>query len=377
MKGKKIKICHIVNQITGRADGVFKHLIAQLTLLNKSEFEQIVICPYTVEIEQEFKNLNTRVYFIPELDTHHHLTVFINLNQILKKEDCHILCCHQLKPMMIGGFLSLFNKKRIIFFSHGIILNNEYNTLFEKIIYKIFLNLISRIKDVYLLSPSERSVQLFRKSFNSITNYEVYYDGEAVINNLEVSDYDSKIALNVFQNYTSKKILYAGRLEKEKAPFDAVYFFEELQKEIDDLSLHIFGDGSLEEDLKNYVEKKSLRQVYFYGYQSNINRIFNYFDVLLLTSRREGMPIVIWEALNAGLPFVASDVGGIKELLKFGLCGYVYHNHREAIDFLKILINNPDKRKEMGLKGQEILKHYFNKQNFIDFFTNFYLKILK
>lgn len=376
MKSRKIKICHIVNRITGKADGVFKHLMAQLTLLNKDEFEQIVICPYSEQIDQKFKKLNLRVYYIPELNTHFHLKVFSRIKQILKNENCQIYCCHLLKPLLIGGLLNLFNRKKIVFFSHGIILNNEYNTSFEKIVYKILLNLIFKVKDVFVLAPSEKSIALFRENFKSIKNYKVYYDGEAVIDDPEVSDNNLKNISDFLQYSNSFKILYAGRLEIEKAPLDAIKIFEEFQKEVKDASLYIFGDGSLETTIKNYVEKKSLQNVYVYGFQKNIHEIFGLFAVLLLTSRREGMPVVIWEALNAGVPFISKDVGGITELLRFGQCGFVYHNHKEAIDYLKLMYKNPDRRKELGHNGQEIIKHHFNKQKFIDFFTKFYFQLL-
>lgn len=69
MKKRKIKICHIVSRVTGRADGIFKHLIAQFILLDKEFFEHYLISPYSKEIDFETTKLGIKTFFVSEIDT--------------------------------------------------------------------------------------------------------------------------------------------------------------------------------------------------------------------------------------------------------------------------------------------------------------------
>ncbi len=87
MKKKKIKICHIVSRISGREDGIFKHLLAQFTLLNINIFNHTIICPYSKEIETKLSNKSINTFFIPEIDTKNYFKALIRIKKILNNYD--------------------------------------------------------------------------------------------------------------------------------------------------------------------------------------------------------------------------------------------------------------------------------------------------
>lgn len=373
MKERNIKICHIVSRVTGRDDGIFKHLLAQFTLLDVNIFNHTLICPYSKEIEKELSNKSIKIFFIPEIDTKSYLKTTIKIKRILKNNDFDIVCCHTLKPLIFGGYLNLFNNRKIVFFSHGILLDNDYNSKIEKAVYKILLKLLLMIKKVIFLFPSEWNQNKLIAELGVKIETKVYYDGAAGLYLSLNKSLDENIERKIRNVGTKFKIVFAGRLAREKDPHLAIQIFQNLS--YDGVSLHIFGDGELKNDLEKYISEHNINNVYFYGYVENVNRYFKFFDLLILTSKREGMPMVIWEAMDSGLPFVAKNVGGINEILKHGQCGLIFETKEEAVEKIKSLLSKPDLLIEMSKNGKKVLTEKFNVENFIKYFTNIYLNI--
>lgn len=113
-------------------------------------------------------------------------------------------------------------------------------------------------------------------------------------------------------------IFFIGRIVEKKGLIYAIKTIEEMRNE--NLIFHICGNGPQREFLEKYVLQKKLEeQVIFYGRISEKEKIsfFKSADVLLVPSietregDKEGLPVVILESLVAGLPIIASNVGGI------------------------------------------------------------------
>ena len=100
-------------------------------------------------------------------------------------------------------------------------------------------------------------------------------------------------------------------------------------------------------------------------------------DVICLTSKNEGTPVSIIEAQAAGIPFVATNVGGIKDIVSENNTGYLVElNDYEAfIEKLLHLIENENKRQEMSQKGWSFVEEKFQYTTLIAK-TDSYYKLL-
>ena len=86
----------------------------------------------------------------------------------------------------------------------------------------------------------------------------------------------------------------------------------------------IVGDGPMREQLQSRIREKALgEKILLPGYVSDLKPIWSVLDLFVLTSLSEGFPVSILEAFAAGLPVIATRVGGIPEILKEGENGFL------------------------------------------------------
>lgn len=105
------------------------------------------------------------------------------------------------------------------------------------------------------------------------------------------------------------RIIWAGALRLEKNPMRALRAFAALEH---DAVLLIVGDGPLREPLQQEIDRLRLSdRVRLLGARSDTRTLARQCDILLLTSDTEQMPLVVLEAMDAGLPVVATDVGDV------------------------------------------------------------------
>jgi len=160
------------------------------------------------------------------------------------------------------------------------------------------------------------------------------------------------------------RILAIGRLIPRKG-FDFLILSlpEILKISNKDFVLEIVGDGPLRDDLAKLArEVKVADKVLFSGsvpYKQLDNK-YDQADIFVLSSLAEGMPLVVLEAMASGLPVIASRVQGIEEVVKQGINGYLVSptDHVSMGRYLAELINDNNKRLQMGKESTKIIKDY-------------------
>ncbi|OOG20597.1 hypothetical protein B1C78_17220, partial [Thioalkalivibrio denitrificans] len=123
-----------------------------------------------------------------------------------------------------------------------------------------------------------------------------------------------------------------------------------------DWVLDLVGDGPYEARLMDEVQRLGFAgRVRFLGLRTDVDRILAESHVFVLTSNWEGFPLSILEAMRAGLPVVASAVGGVPESVEDDETGYLVPRGgvRDLGDRLAYLIDHPDERVRLGRRGRE------------------------
>lgn len=147
---------------------------------------------------------------------------------------------------------------------------------------------------------------------------------------------------------------------------------------------HLYLIGPTEENEEYYKECLQLAKdlglepyITFTG-RVNVKEYYNFLDLLLLTSLSEGQPLSILEGLASGIPFISTDVGNCREILRekydIGEAGLIvpptaYVELGEAIVFL---YQNRDKLNGMKEVGKKIVEKYYTKESFIKSYKKIY-----
>lgn len=124
----------------------------------------------------------------------------------------------------------------------------------------------------------------------------------------------------------------------------------------------MIGDGTLRDSLIEYSIKKGLNdKTKFLGQRFDIPELLSITDIFVLSSLSEGMPLSIMEAMASGLPVVATNVGGVSELVVDGETGFFVPPRNPSLlaGKIKILIDNKSLRETMGIKGRARIKDNF------------------
>ena len=354
-------ILHVAHFLTGRADGIFTH-INQIVKATEQHNYYHFICVSKISKDLEYIcTSNVRLLEIPGFDSKLPLLAFFRLYMILIKYKIDIIHTHYVKSYIVSGLCNIILRKKHIYNYHGSFINNKFYTEIEKIILNFMHKLINIFNAVDLvIVPSFYSKRELLSENNNFPKIEVYYNSVSFPDKHPDENFDISESI---KTSSGRKILFVGRLAPEKAPQNGLSILKQMISNGNVVTLHFFGEGELLAQLKAESRALHIEEfVYFYGFIKNPWLYFKYFDVLLIPSKSEGLPLVFWEALTNGLAIVASKVGGMTEVIKEYKCGLLFNSNKldEAVQNIDHLLNDSDFKTYMIKHGKDVFNKHFN-----------------
>jgi len=150
---------------------------------------------------------------------------------------------------------------------------------------------------------------------------------------------------------------------------------DELRGYRSDWEIRIVGDGLCRSELERFVASRGLApSVRFLGYRDDVPDVLAQADIAVLTSVKEGLPRGLMEPMAMGLPVVATDVKGNRQVVVEGLCGFLVplDDHVALAQRLMLLIDDLDLRRRMGRKAYQRARESFDERNVIRSLLNIY-----
>ena len=205
-----------------------------------------------------------------------------------------------------------------------------------------------------------------------------------VLNNaINVDDfaYNSKLGEKLRQDLNIDKdtlvIGHVGRFMYQKNHDFLIDIFKEIHKQKNNSLLLLIGDGSLRATIEAKVQNYGLKNVQLEGKQREIHSYCENSQILLLTSRFEGLPLVLIEGQQFGLTEISNDSpSGPKEIIENGRNGYIIDNFDKNAFAQKLseLMEKDDLRKQFSERSLELSKNYLPEKiipQWIDLFQGF------
>lgn len=178
----------------------------------------------------------------------------------------------------------------------------------------------------------------------------------------------------------AKLIAAVGRLWPQKRIKDLIWAADVLKVIRDDLHLLIIGDGPLADRLRRFRRMCHIEdRVHFLGQRNDVPRLMPHFDVLWLGSAYEGQPNSVMEAMSAGVPVVATDIPGTRDLVLHDETGFLVPvGDRAAFArYTERILNDADLARRLGAAARERMLREFSVERMVERHVALYRELLR
>ena len=294
--------------IDGKHSGIDKYILSFInTIKSEDVYIDVLTSNSNQEIMDQYVKYNVSTIIIPRLRNPY--KQYKKMNAIFQENLYDIAYFNISETFNAVGIYSAYKNKikKIIVHSHAsdVDVRNSAKRFILKRLNQIFKSKIAKWANTYLACSKKAAQWLFTKKIIQNNKYEIIYnaiDDKKFIYNEEIRDkkrkelkLENKIILGHVGNFCYQK-------NQE--------FLIELMKALDKnkYQMLLIGIGSDFEMIKDKIEKAGLNEnIKLLGLRNDVNELMQAFDIFLLPSNFEGLPIVGVEAQTAGLPCIFSD----------------------------------------------------------------------
>ena len=371
--------------------GSDKTLLLLLKNLDKNKFKPIVLLPFDGPLKEALENENIEVVIAPVLKLYRKLFTPKNLigffkdikaafkivNELHKKHQFTLIYSNTL-AVLLGIMFAWKNNIKHLWHVHEII---EKPSLFKK----AFVGLLTLKSNTHIVYNSQ-ATKVFWELNKSIIN-----KGVVIWNGIEINTPESStselfdIRKNLFLAQPNEIILaLVGRISRWKGQMILLDAFNNLVQKNENIKLVFVGapppnQEKFQEDLEERITSFKLNdKVLIIPFQNEIHKIWQAIDIAVVPSTEpEPFGMVAIEAMLAHKPIVASNHGGLTEIIENNATGFlVTPNSVQDLEIaLEKLIQNEVLRKEMGEKGYLRVTTAFSVEQYVDSFEKFFEKI--
>lgn len=199
----------------------------------------------------------------------------------------------------------------------------------------------------------------------------------SIVNGIDIENFPAK----KYVNHGSPLVIgFVGRVDKNKGIGDFLRVIKNLISMDHNIRAKIVGGGPDELEFKQLADELFLTDiVQFTGLQENISRYLLSMDIFLFPSYREGLPLVILEAMATGLPVIATNIEGIPDIITNSKNGILVEpgDIRDMTDKCITLIENWHMRKSMGETSRLHISKSFSEDRMICEYADCFKNLVK
>lgn len=379
--GKKINILYFVP--TFDPGGTEKIVLNLCNLLRPDKFKVNVCTFYSGEFEKEMKE-GQRVFTLADGNGRpksiirkglNYLERIKRLNHVHMEECVDILHTHHLSPFLHALVASRRGKG--IKWLHTEHIRPDIEKSYPRNEVRVFNHCLIFVDAVTGVS---QEVASYFHNNTRVPKGKVF----TVLNGVDVKKYSNSSGRFTKRNeigFTkdTRVIGIIGSLRKQKNHQNLIKAFSTVLSRLRNVRLLIVGDGECREEIKKLVSDLNIGNfVNFMGYRLDSAELMSAIDVYCLPSFFEGMPLTIIEAWAAGKPVIATDVIGIKELVRHEENGVLVpsNNPERLAEGLIRVITDAKLREKIARNGQKYALENCTVEHMVKQYEDLYLKLM-
>jgi L-malate glycosyltransferase len=283
------------------------------------------------------------IYMIPH---------FLKLMKFVSKNKVDIIYTSQFRSQILIGWIGKILRKKVIWHLHG---EEQLNNLLGK----------------WAMATSDQIIVVSKKLCEKYQNEFPKNKGKFrfIANGVEVPGRKISNPSKVIQ------LITVGALIEGKRQDLSIKACQQLIESGFSVHLHIVGEKPpwhsehYKNELYDLVEHLNLaNNVTFHGWVESPFELMAEADIFILPSDTEGLPLSIIEAMAIGIPTIATDVGGVSELIIHGKTGLLIDKDSlpELVLMIRKLIENQELREEMGKRAFQLYQNQYTKRAFLE-----------
>lgn len=355
--------------------GAQTHLMEVVRYMHYAGHDVLVVTGTTGWLTNELTAIGVDYEILPDLVREINLPKDIktinSICHILEDKQPDIIHCHSSKAGIVGRIAGAIKNVPAVFTAHGWAFTSGVSPA-KRIMYASIEHMMLGItQKVICVSEFDRQLakRFFLHNYNRIVTV---HNGivDKTFNNDIVSEHS--LPLN---------LVSVARFSHQKNNMELIRAVEQINKLCScSLQLNMVGDGPLLSEAQAYVTSHKLENtVHFFGSRTDVDDILNQNDIFCLISNYEGLPISIIEAMRAGMPIIASDVGGVNELVQDGVNGFLIPrgNISELVEKMKYILDHKELIKFMGEASRKIYEEEYTADRMNQKIISVYNEILR
>lgn len=343
-----MKILHVTNNLG--SGGAEKLLEESLPLINNIEGVKADVLLLTDKgnvFDENLKKSGVKVDVVSIRNLYNPANIYYIKKRIVEG-DYDIVHAHLFPAfywVAIASRLIIKNKPKFVMTEHSTHnkrREKKYLRYVEKFMYSSYDKIISISQQA-----QENLIKWLKPKPKDMGKFIVIQNGINIEKFMEAKAY-SKDEINSKFTQDTKLICMVGRFSEQKDQATLIKAMKELPSNV---HLLLIGEGPLKEKNQSLAKEIGVEdKVHFLGFRNDIPRILKAVDIVVLSSHWEGLPLAAVEGMAAGKPVIASDVPGLKEVVRDAGLLFEENNSKELCEKIKILLTDSEKYENVRKK---------------------------
>lgn len=310
----------------------------------------------SIELKQKLENINVNCFeidFNRSIFSKDNIKAYRQLKEIIDKNNYELIHMHSPIGGVCGRLAARKARKRgtkVIYTAHGFHFFKGA-PLINWITFYPIEKYLSKYTDC-LITINQEDYELAKRKLKTKKIELIHGVGvdESKFNFKMSQENEQQLRKSLGLKDDDFVLIQVGELNKNKNQIMAINAIKDLIREYPNIHLLLVGIGKLEDFYKQKIEEYDLsKYVHMLGYRNDVPNLMKISDVLLSLSYREGLPVNVIEALTSGLPVIATNCRGNRDLVKNGENGYIIE-----IDDIKSL-----KERMLEIKNDKVVLNNF------------------